>query len=169
MRARQHSPNKRHFAFAKLHPCKTARGRALALVSPCSDSVLWIAAGKKGFRKCSPLRPCMREGDTSLHVCLAGTRRSCVSGNDTQRMAATLDGCCDHRGMIADEELHRHVACDRHSGPWQDERMSCGAVIVAMMVGLSGDADRQRWAYCDEAANCAHGCIAATTARARCS
>jgi dihydrofolate reductase len=22
----------------------------------------------------------------------------------------TLDGCCDHRGMIADEELHRHAA-----------------------------------------------------------
>src|ERR1700693_6143975 len=21
----------------------------------------------------------------------------------------TLDGCCDHRGMIADEELHRHA------------------------------------------------------------
>src|SRR5277367_656184 len=22
----------------------------------------------------------------------------------------TLDGCCDHRAMIADEELHRHAA-----------------------------------------------------------
>ena len=21
----------------------------------------------------------------------------------------TLDGCCDHRAMIADEELHRHA------------------------------------------------------------
>jgi len=21
----------------------------------------------------------------------------------------TLDGCCDHRGMIADEEVHRHA------------------------------------------------------------
>jgi hypothetical protein len=23
---------------------------------------------------------------------------------------ATLDGCCDHRAMIADEDLHRHAA-----------------------------------------------------------
>ena len=22
----------------------------------------------------------------------------------------TLDGCCDHRAMIADEDLHRHAA-----------------------------------------------------------
>ena len=22
----------------------------------------------------------------------------------------TLDGCCDHRGMVPDEELHRHAA-----------------------------------------------------------
>ena len=22
----------------------------------------------------------------------------------------TLDGCCDHRGILADEELHRHAA-----------------------------------------------------------
>ncbi len=22
----------------------------------------------------------------------------------------TLDGCCDHRAMLADEELHRHAA-----------------------------------------------------------
>ncbi|MFN0071625.1 MAG: deaminase, partial [Chloroflexota bacterium] len=21
----------------------------------------------------------------------------------------TLDGCCDHRGIVADEELHRHA------------------------------------------------------------
>src|SRR5687767_2589043 len=26
------------------------------------------------------------------------------------RYSITLDGCCDHRGMIPDEDLHRHAA-----------------------------------------------------------
>jgi hypothetical protein len=28
----------------------------------------------------------------------------------------TLDGCCDHRAMIADEALHRHAAENRLAG-----------------------------------------------------
>jgi hypothetical protein len=31
----------------------------------------------------------------------------------------TLDGCCDHRAMFADKELHRHAA----------ENWSCPALV----------------------------------------
>ena len=30
----------------------------------------------------------------------------------------TLDGCCDHREMFADEESHRHSEPGSH-GPWE--------------------------------------------------
>jgi len=35
----------------------------------------------------------------------------------------TLDGCCDHRAMVADEDLHRHAVenlTPRDSVPWLD-------------------------------------------------
>src|SRR4051794_22370384 len=41
----------------------------------------------------------------------------------------TLDGCCDHRVMIADEELHRHAAENLE----QADALLFGRVIYEMM------------------------------------
>ncbi len=41
----------------------------------------------------------------------------------------TLDGCCDHRAMLTDEELHRHWA-ERLA---QADVLLCGRVTYAMM------------------------------------
>src|SRR5437763_6326346 len=52
---------------------------------------------------------------------LAGNRRERVVSNDRRRYSnamrplrysinVTLDGCCDHRAGVVDEELHRHAA-----------------------------------------------------------
>src|SRR5205809_6343710 len=36
-------------------------------------------------------------------------RYSCVMRPLRYSINATLDGCCDHRAMFADEDLHRHA------------------------------------------------------------
>ena len=41
----------------------------------------------------------------------------------------TLDGCCDHRAMVADEELHRHAA----EGIAQADALIFGRVTYEMM------------------------------------
>jgi dihydrofolate reductase len=41
----------------------------------------------------------------------------------------TLDGCCDHRVMIADEELHRHAAANLERA----DALLCGRVTYEMM------------------------------------
>src|SRR5215510_14867608 len=37
-------------------------------------------------------------------------RYSCVMRALRYSINVTLDGCCDHRAMVADEDLHRHAA-----------------------------------------------------------
>ena len=37
-------------------------------------------------------------------------RYSCVMRPLRYSINVTLDGCCDHRAMFADEDLHRHAA-----------------------------------------------------------
>jgi hypothetical protein len=41
---------------------------------------------------------------------LSHRRYSCVMRPLRYYINVTLDGCCDHRAMIADEDLHRHAA-----------------------------------------------------------
>ena len=41
----------------------------------------------------------------------------------------TLDGCCDHRAIIPDEDLHRHAA----ENLAQADALLCGRVIYEMM------------------------------------
>jgi dihydrofolate reductase len=43
----------------------------------------------------------------------------------------TLDGCCDHRGVLADEELHRHAAKNLA----QADALLFGRVTYEMMEG----------------------------------
>jgi hypothetical protein len=38
-----------------------------------------------------------------------GVRYSCVMRLLRYSVNVTLDGCCDHRAMFADEDLHRHA------------------------------------------------------------
>ena len=67
---------------------RTRRGRREAAHScPLVEIVCFgLPPERKGSENAAPSRPCMWEGETSSHVCLAGTRRSCVSGHDTRRM-----------------------------------------------------------------------------------
>ena len=43
-------------------------------------------------------------------------------------ISVTLDGCCDHRVIIPDEELHRHGAAyqDMHGNDTRRGRSRCG-------------------------------------------
>jgi hypothetical protein len=54
----------------------------------------------------------------------------------------TLDGCCDHRVMIADEELHRHAVAnlERADAPalWPGDLRDDGGGVAA--VGADGSA-----------------------------
>src|SRR6516225_7788627 len=54
-------------------------------------------------RKAPPFRP------TRL-ARLPGRQYSCVMQPLRYSINVTLDGCCDHRAIPADEELHRHAA-----------------------------------------------------------
>jgi dihydrofolate reductase len=45
----------------------------------------------------------------AILVCLSARRYSCVMRPLRYSINVTLDGCCDHRAVIADEDLHRHA------------------------------------------------------------
>lgn len=54
----------------------------------------------------------------------------------------TLDGCCDHRVMIPDEELHRHSARNLE----QADALLLGRVTYEMMeAAWRGPGDRPEW------------------------
>ena len=58
----------------------------------------------------------MREGAARIEQCCYRSRvyphrrYSCVMRPLRYSINVTLDGCCDHRVMFADEDLHRHAA-----------------------------------------------------------
>ena len=47
----------------------------------------------------------------------------------------TLDGCCDHRAMLADEDLHRHAAENLDAGRcpplWPGDLRNDGGSVAA--------------------------------------
>ena len=57
----------------------------------------------------------------------------------------TLDGCCDHRAMIPDEDLHRHAAEALH----QADALLFGRVTYEMMEAafrpVAGEEPRPDW------------------------
>src|SRR5262244_3171545 len=56
-------------------------------------------------------------------------RYSCVMRPLRYYINVTLDGCCDHRAMFADEDLHRHAAGNLE----QADALLFGRVIYEMM------------------------------------
>ncbi len=52
----------------------------------------------------------------------------------------TLDGCCDHRMMIPDEELHRHFADELERA----DALLFGRVTYEMMEAACGSRRRER-------------------------
>src|SRR5690242_19204254 len=60
---------------------------------------------------------------------LTGSRYSCVMRPLRYSVNVTLDGCCDHRSGIPDEDLHRHAA--EHIA--QADALLFGRVIYEMM------------------------------------
>src|SRR6185503_19590527 len=73
--------------------------------------------GGASWLRRSPLRPARRHTlGPRQPDCGAGRRRAAPALSGTQVMRplrysinVTLDGCCDHRVMIADEDVHRHA------------------------------------------------------------
>src|SRR6185437_6476842 len=57
------------------------------------------------------------------------SRYSCVMRPLRYSINVTLDGCCDHRAGIADEDLHRHAA----ENIAQSDALLFGRVIYEMM------------------------------------
>src|ERR1035438_5270049 len=66
------------------------------------------------IRFCNYHRQALREWLLTLkRANLAGLphrRYSCVMRPLRYSINVTLDGCCDHRALVADEDLHRHAA-----------------------------------------------------------
>ena len=58
-----------------------------------------------------PVSDCLRPGEAPLEfgISLEDGRYSCVMRPLRYSINVTLDGCCDHRAIPADEELHRHA------------------------------------------------------------
>src|SRR5580658_7750903 len=54
---------------------------------------------------------------------------SCVMRPLRYSINVTLDGCCDHRAMLADEDLHRHAVENLD----QDDALLFGRVTYEMM------------------------------------
>ncbi len=76
------------------------------------------AGGRDSSRKASRGGPDYKAGNTSLEEFGDRVKGSFVTLHHTvlfrtatpsYSINVTLDGCCDHRAMLADEDLHRHA------------------------------------------------------------
>ena len=59
-------------------------------------------------------------------------RYSCVMRPLRYSINVTLDGCCDHRAFIPDEDLHRHAVENRESG----KGLSMGGVKLPLALAV---------------------------------
>ena len=71
------------------------------------------------------------EGHSLLRYTIGGTHY--VMRPLRYSINVTLDGCCDHRAMVADEDLHRHAV----ENLAQADALLFGRVTYEMMKGVT--------------------------------